>query len=651
MRYIGSKVLLLEEIKKLIDKNVSGEEKVFLDLFSGTNSVSEYFKKRYEIITNDILYFSYVNSKAIIENNDYLSFKKLGFDPFEFLNDEKNALNYTGSDYYTNHYTPTGDAMYFTETNGKRIDFIRNTIDDWYKENLLDDYEYYYLLSSLIESIPYVSNITGTYGAFLKHWDKRALKNLKIKPLKVINNGYNNKSYNEDANELVKKIKADITYIDIPYNNRQYASNYHLLENIAKNNKPKLKGKTKIFDWSHLKSKYSMKLKAYDTLEDLIKNLDTTYIVLSYNDEGIIEYNDLLELLKKYSITNDVEVVKIPYRKYKSKITSKKIDLYEYIFFLQKNKVVNSKIMKESRNSITTWLPKSSEYLKSPLNYIGGKYKLLNQIIPLFPSDISTFVDLFSGGANVGINVEAKRHIFIDMNTKINEMFRFFAKENPEKLIEKIESRIKECNLSKTNVEAYLKFRENYNLNPNPLDLYVLISYSYNYQVRFNNNLKYNNPFGKNRSHFSNNMKNNLLNFTIRLQKLNYEFIDSYFEAIDLSFLDDKSLVYLDPPYLITTGSYNDGNRGFQNWGVKQEQKMYDLMNALSKRGIRYALSNVLSHKNNEHLLLQKFINENNVQVHHLNYSYHNASYNTSRQQSDEVLITNYDTDTFELLV
>ncbi|PTJ49599.1 DNA adenine methylase, partial [Staphylococcus simulans] len=270
---------------------------------------------------------------------------------------------------------------------------------------------------------------------------------------------------------------------------------------------------------------------------------------------------------------------------------------------------------------------------------------------PLFPSDISTFVDLFSGGANVGINVEAKRHIFIDMNTKINEMFRFFAKENPEKLIEKIESRIKECNLSKTNVEAYLKFRENYNLNPNPLDLYVLISYSYNYQVRFNNNLKYNNTFGKNMSHFSNNMKNNLLNFTIRLQKLNYEFIDSYFEAIDLSFLDDKSLVYLDPPYLITTGSYNDGNRGFQNWGVKQEQKMYDLMNALSKRGIRYALSNVLSHKNNEHLLLQKFINENNVQVHHLNYSYHNASYNTSRQQSDEVLITNYDTDTFELLV
>ncbi|PWZ78225.1 DNA adenine methylase, partial [Staphylococcus pseudintermedius] len=81
-----------------------------------------------------------------------------------------------------------------------------------------------------------------------------------------------------------------------PYNNRQYASNYHLLENIARNTKPKLNGKTKIFDWSFLKSKYSMKSKAFDSLEDLISNLDTTYLILSYNDEGIINVTDLLEL-------------------------------------------------------------------------------------------------------------------------------------------------------------------------------------------------------------------------------------------------------------------------------------------------------------------------------------------------------------------
>lgn len=650
MRYIGSKVTLLNEIKKIIDRNVSGNEKSFLDLFAGTNSVAEYFKNEYEVTTNDILYFSFVNSMATIENNNALLFNKLKCDPFEYLNDDKKALDYDGCYYYTTNYTPSGDAMYFTEENGKKIDFIRNTIDDWYENNLLEKYEYYYLISSLIEALPYVSNITGTYGAFLKHWDKRALNKLEIKPLPIINNGCNNKAYNEDANKLVRKIQSDITYIDIPYNNRQYASNYHLLENIARNNKPKLNGKTKLFDWSHLKSKYSMKLKAYESLEDLIKNLDTTYLVLSYNDEGIINYEDLLELLKKHSINNKVDAITIPYRKYKSKITSKKTELNEYIFFIQKKEIDPINHQKNDKNTTTMWSPKTSIYLKSPLNYIGGKYKLLNQIIPLFPKNISTFVDLFSGGANVGINVEAKKHIFVDMNTKINEMFRFFSKEDPVNLVNKIEDRIEEFNLSKNNSQGYITFREQYNLNPNPLDLYVLISYSYNYQIRFNNNLKYNNPFGKNRSHFSNNMKKNLLNFTNKLNTLNHEFIDGYFQTIDLSFLDNQSMVYLDPPYLITTGSYNDGNRGFQNWGIEQEQQMYTLMRWLTKNGIRYALSNVLIHKKSEHLLLKQFINENNVHVHHLTYSYHNSSYNTSRDQSDEVLITNYDTNTFNLL-
>ncbi|MCR0867559.1 Dam family site-specific DNA-(adenine-N6)-methyltransferase [Staphylococcus aureus] len=650
MRYIGSKVTLLKKIKEIIDRNVNGNEKCFLDLFAGTNSVAEYFKSEYEVTTNDILYFSFVNSMATIENNNALLFSKLNCDPFEYLNDDKNAIDYDGCYYYTNNYTPSGDAMYFTEENGKKIDFIRNTIDTWYENDLLEEYEYYYLISALIEAVPYVSNITGTYGAYLKHWDKRALKKLEIKPLPIINNGYNNKAYNEDSNKLVKEIKSDITYIDIPYNNRQYASNYHLLENIARNNKPILNGKTKIFDWSHLKSKYSMKLKAYESLEDLIKNLDTTYLVLSYNDEGIINYRDLLELLKIHSISNEVDIIKIPYRKYKSKITSKKTELNEYIFFIQKKEIDSINHKKNDENTTTMWSPKSKAYLKSPLNYIGGKYKLLNQIVPLFPKNISTFVDLFSGGANVGINVEARKHIFVDMNTKINEMFRFFAKENPDNLVNKIENRIEEFNLSKSNTQEYIIFREHYNLNPNPLDLYVLISYSYNYQIRFNNNLKFNNPFGKNRSHFSNNMKKNLLNFTKKLSTLNHEFIDGYFQNIDLSFLDKQSMVYLDPPYLITTGSYNDGNRGFQNWGIEQEQQMYTLMKWLSKNGIRYALSNVLSHKKSEHLPLKQFIKENNVQVHHLTHSYHNSSYNTSRDQSDEVLITNYDTTTFDLL-
>src|SRR5699024_5968084 len=204
-------------------------------------------------------------------------------------------------------------------------------------------------------------------------------------------------------------------------------------------------------------------------LEDLIKNLNSTYVVFSYNDEGIISYEDLFELLKKYSVNNKIDTISIPYRKYKSKIASKKTELNEYILLIQKREIESINEKKYDKKKATIWTPDSKKYLKSPLNYIGGKYKLLNQIIPLFPKDISTFVDLFSGGANVGINVDAQKHVFIDMNTKINEMFRFFSGEDPVNLVHKIEDRLEEFKLSRSNAQGYNKFREQYNLNPNPL--------------------------------------------------------------------------------------------------------------------------------------------------------------------------------------
>ena len=162
-------------------------------------------------------------------------------------------------------------------------------------------------------------SITGTYGAYLKHWDKRALKDLLLQPLEVINNNASNKAFNEDANELVKKIKANIVYIDTPYNNRQYASNYHVLENIARNTKPVLNGKTRIFNWASLKSNYSVKNKAFIAFDELLNNIEATHIIVSYNTEGIIPESDLIELLKKHSINNKIDIKRISYRKYKSK--------------------------------------------------------------------------------------------------------------------------------------------------------------------------------------------------------------------------------------------------------------------------------------------------------------------------------------------
>lgn len=645
LRYIGSKNSLLKDIEYLLEQHVDGDEKTFLDLFAGTNVVGNYFKKKYTVYSNDILYFSYAHAKATIENNDPLTFSKLkevGIEnPFEYFADEKNVTNHNNSNYYKYNYTPAGDAMYFTEENGQRIDFIRDTIDIWYENHLLNEYEYYYLIAALIKSISAVSNTTGTYGAFLKHWDKRALKPLNVQPLTILNNSAKNKAFNKDANRLVQEIQVDIAYIDTPYNTRQYASNYHVLENIARNDKPKLKGVTRLFDWSYLRSDYSQKRKAYKAMSDLIKNIKSQHIILSYNDEGIIPIEDLTKILKEHSSDQKVDFLEIDYRKYESKIKPKKHGVTEYLFYIQKN-IPKSK-EGQKINKIKKWKPVKTKYIKSPLNYIGGKYKLLNQIIPLFPKKINTFLDLFSGGANVGINATAEKYIFNDMNHKINEVFRYFSKNDAASIIDQIESRINTYQLSKTNKEGFLKLRSDYNRNPNPLDLYTLVCFSYNYQFRFNNSLEYNNPFGKNRSSFSKNMRENLVRFTDRLKEIEHLFTDKYFTEIDYSFLTEKDFVYLDPPYIITTGSYNDGNRGFKDWDEEQEIAMYDLLDYLNKKGIKFALSNVLEHKGQKHELLLNYLETTDFIVHDLNHTYRNASHNTSRGESREVLITNYD--------
>ena len=282
------------------------------------------------------------------------------------------------------------------------------------------------------------------------------------------------------------------------------------------------------------------------------------------------------------------------------------------------------------------------EYIKSPLNYVGGKYKLLNQIIPKFSKNIDTFVDLFSGGCNVGINVNANTYVFNDINCRINEMFRFFATQSEDELVAEIKSRIDEFQLSKTNEDGYLKFREQYNSNPNPLDLYILVSYSYNYQFRFNNSMKFNNPFGRNRSQFSENMERNLRLFINKLRTMDAIFTDKCFTELDLLSLSKDDFVYLDPPYLITTGSYNDGNRGFLNWGRSQEEQMYNLMEQLSSRGIKFALSNVLEHKGKTNEFLKSYIENNSVNVHYLDSNYNNSSYNSKKTGCVELLITNY---------
>ena len=284
--------------------------------------------------------------------------------------------------------------------------------------------------------------------------------------------------------------------------------------------------------------------------------------------------------------------------------------------------------------------------IKSPLNYIGGKQKLLEQILPLFPNNINTFVDLFAGGCNVGINVTANNILFNDNLSFLVEMYKEFQSRELNKIIEHIEQRIHKFSLSLFNEAGYKELRQYYNDNKEPLDLFVLVAYSFNHQIRFNNNHQFNNPFGKERSNFNAVMKQNLVNFVKKLQEINCEFFCHCFEDFDFSNLTNNDLVYCDPPYLITTGTYNDGKRGFKGWSEKEEKSLLQTLDKLSDRNIRFVLSNVLEHKGKSNTLLTEWLGNNpDYNINYLDMNYSNSNYQTldrNKHATVEVLITNY---------
>lgn len=345
MRFIGCKNNLLSNIETLINDKCN-DAHILCDIFAGTGTVGSYFKEKYEIISNDLLYFSYVLQKGLIELNYIPTFDKL----IEYKNkkekikidniyDYLNNLNpeeYNGEKCIAERYSPICDRMYLTEKNALKIDYMRTTVEEWYKENLITQNEYFYLIACIIQEVPSVSNISGTYGAFLKTWDKRVFKDFRIYPLDLKINKYNNKAFNQDGIELLKNISGDILYVDPPYNNRQYLPNYHLLETVAKYDFPEIGGVTGVRKYSREKSNWCLKTKVYDEFEKLLQNAKFKYIILSYNSEGLMQKEKIEKLMKKYGKESTFTLVEIPYRRFRSRSANAKHGVLEYLFFIEK---------------------------------------------------------------------------------------------------------------------------------------------------------------------------------------------------------------------------------------------------------------------------------------------------------------------------
>lgn len=283
---------------------------------------------------------------------------------------------------------------------------------------------------------------------------------------------------------------------------------------------------------------------------------------------------------------------------------------------------------------------KKEELIKSPLNYVGGKYKLLPQILPYFPDNINTFVDLFGGGFNVGINIEAKQIICNDLETVVIDLFKELKSLSSEEALKILKDTIEKYGLSKTNEEGFKKIREDYNKGNRSWNMfYAMLTHAFNYQIRFNKQGEYNMPFGRNRSSFNPNLEKNFIKFIDKLGEINVIFFNSDFNKIKIDMLGENDFVYCDPPYLVTCASYNEQD----GWNETKERELLELLDNLNARGIKFALSNVLENKGKTNEILKVWTEKYNV--HYLNYSYGNCNYHAkdkSENSTVEVLITNY---------
>lgn len=621
MRYLGNKDSIKSIIKTNILKKINADkDSIFFDAFCGMGSIANEFKTECKVIINDNLkcattytYGRLVASKCL--------FQKLGFDPFDFLNSSTNVIH----GYFYNTYSPSNSnkRMYFTPENAGRIDFFRETIEDWKNNELISSDEYQFLLACLLESVSAVSNTAGVYGAFLKKWDDRALKNIEF--LNISDNVACNQHvevYSDKIEDIIEDVKCDILYLDPPYTQNQYGTQYHLLETLVLNDKPKLiSSVTGSRRTSTMRSDWSKIYKVHILFDKVVATTRSKHIFLSYNNAGDMSKEYIESVMKRYGYEDSFECIKIPYKKYENWKSNNNNEHYEYLFYIAKK-------------------PSSQVIYESPLNYIGSKAKVI-PFIRKYIKEERKFVDVFGGGLNVGINMNSDITYYNDINFIVKRLIESFKTYDTYEYIRYVKKIIEKFGLEKGNKDNYLLARNWYNNLPEENKdirmLFTIILYSYQQQIRFNGNFEYNNPAGI--RWFNDCILAKLISFSREVKRKDIRFISSDYINLenDIDF-SKNSFLYLDPPYKLTTGSYNDGKRGFKGWNDMLEQELFDYIDSLTERNIPCMLSYVIEHKGEINTKV-----ENWVQKKHYKCVQLGDITGISGKPRKEVLILNYE--------
>ena len=373
--YIGNKRKLTPLIRHAIE--VTGVKSgTFYDAFAGSTVASRLAKVLgYRVIANDWEPYSYYIGLTYIQNNKPPEFHALG--GLENAVGTLNSLNPVRG-YIAGHYCPEDDEkydpdserMFYTQENGRRIDAIRVQIAAWKSEGKISENEEAVLLAPLIFQSAYCSNTSGVFKGFHRGWGGatktawyRIRSTLTLKPPVFWNNEQENLVFKEDANTLASEIECDIAYLDPPYNQHQYGANYHLLNTVALWDKPKIEprfksrdeenGKSAIRkDWrTERRSLYCYKKSAYNAFSELVEKTKARFILVSYSTDGIISFDDLLEILAD---KGRLSVVTQRYKRYRvsSQRPSYKSHNVEFIVIVDTNKRSDKSNIEKVKQSI-----------------------------------------------------------------------------------------------------------------------------------------------------------------------------------------------------------------------------------------------------------------------------------------------------------
>lgn len=628
-RYLGNKYKLNNFIAESI-KDSGIKYETFIDLFAGTGSVGfSQIEQGKKVIFNDFLFSNYSIYEAFAGKARF-SMSKL-----EKIISKWNSLHILDENYFSEKF----GNKYFEKSDSKKLGFCRDELESLLKNKTINKREYFILLASLMYSMDRIAETVGHYDAYRDGAaTKSRLKIELIQPMEIPAQ----KILNADANQIAGELDGDVVYIDPPYNSRQYGDAYHVLENFAKWEKPETFGKASKMDRHDIKSEYSTK-NAIVAFETLINSLKTKYIIISYNDTGLFASGrsaakmtdeDIVAILKR---RGKVKVYKQEYLAFNTGKTERK-KVYERLFICE----VSSK-------------PIYLQNIKSPLNYTGGKFNVIDLLKSNFPNKINKFYDVFCGALNVGVNSESSKVYATETLSELVDVINYIKSTTTTDLIGEVEKVINKFNLSNSakysyahysttssnglaefNKHQYIKLREEYNRTKNIRLLLVLIIYGFNNLIRFNGKGEFNTPVGK--RDFNNKVRANLIAFSERLKDIVIEISNKSYDSLNINSLGKDDFVFMDPPYWITKAVYNYGK-----WTENDEIKLCNFIRALHKKGVKFMLTNVIKTNARTNYHLEKLISDLELNVVTTKNNFSNSSYNKNRnEKSIEIVVKNY---------